>query len=248
MYNLLLNLLTQAAVADEILVTPTRALSEADKDYALSFAVPGDWDGVKQLVTIHNFRKREHFPKGFNPGSCDSYVIFDDVFVPWERVFLCGEYKHGGIMALLFALFHRHSYSGCKPAVGDLLLGTCALAADCYDLRRASQAYSSIFCTSKAVIATSLLYIFVPYVLPSRLLLLYFALWAATLLGLWRLLRLLLGGGWSGAHNGRVRRNAGALALSSRGGIGWLLGFLLLAAGGLFDFSGAGLHLGGGGL
>jgi 4-hydroxybutyryl-CoA dehydratase / vinylacetyl-CoA-Delta-isomerase len=57
-------------------------------------------------------------------------VIFDDVFVPWDRVFLCGEHQHGGICALLFALFHRHSYSGCKPAVGDILLGLAALASE----------------------------------------------------------------------------------------------------------------------
>lgn len=129
--------ISEAAVADEILVVPTRALMEADKDYAVSFAVPGDWDGVKQLLTVHNYRDRKHFPKGFNAGSCDSYVVFEDVFVPWERVFLCGEYKHGGILALLFALFHRHSYSGCKPALGDMLLGTCALAADCNGITKA---------------------------------------------------------------------------------------------------------------
>ncbi len=129
--------ISEAAIADEILVVPTRALMEADKDYAVSFAVPGDWDGVKHLLTIHNYRDRKHFPRGFNGGSCDSYVIFDNVFVPWERVFLCGEYKHGGILALLFALFHRHSYSGCKPALGDLMLGACALAADCNGITKA---------------------------------------------------------------------------------------------------------------
>ena len=128
--------ISEAAVADEILVVPARALKDADKDYAVAFAVPGDWDGVKQLLTVHNYRSREHFPKGFNAGSCDSYVIFDDVFVPWDRVFLCGENKHGGLLALLFALFHRHSYSGCKPALGDLLLGTCALAADANGIAR----------------------------------------------------------------------------------------------------------------
>lgn len=122
--------ITGAATADEILVLPTRALVKEDKDYAVSFAITGDWDGLKQLVTIHNYRERKHFSKGIHGGSSDSYLIFNDVFVPWERVFLCGEYNHGGIMALLFALFHRHSYSGCKPAYGDLLLGACALAAD----------------------------------------------------------------------------------------------------------------------
>jgi len=134
--------ISEAAIADEILVVPTRALMEDDKDYAVSFAVPGDLDGVKQLLTIHNFRDRKYFPKGFNAGSTDSYVIFDNVFVPWERVFLCGEYRHGGILALLFALFHRHSYSGCKPALGDLMLGTCALAADANGISRAKHVAS----------------------------------------------------------------------------------------------------------
>jgi aromatic ring hydroxylase len=129
--------ISESATADEILVVPTRALLKEDKDYAVSFAIPGDWDGLKQLVTIHNFRDRKHFPKGFNAGSNDSYLIFDNVFVPWERVFLCGEYQHGGIMALLFALFHRHSYSGCKPALGDLMLGACALAADANGISKA---------------------------------------------------------------------------------------------------------------
>ena len=129
--------ISEAAIADEILVTPTRALMKEDSDYAVSFALPGDWEGIKHLLTIHNYRDRKYFKKGFNAGSCDSYVIFDDVFVPWERVFLCGEHQHGGILALLFALFHRHSYSGCKPALGDLMLGTCALAADCNGITRA---------------------------------------------------------------------------------------------------------------
>ena len=43
-------------MADEVLVVPTRALRAEDKDYAVAFAVPGDWDGLKQVVTIHNLR------------------------------------------------------------------------------------------------------------------------------------------------------------------------------------------------
>jgi len=129
--------ISEASVADEVLVVPTRALGPKDKDYAVAFAIPGDWDGMKQVVTIHNLRKREHFPRGFVPGATDSYVIFDDCFIPWERVFLCGEYQHGGALALLFALFHRHSYSGCKPAIGDVLLGTAALAAEYNGIEKA---------------------------------------------------------------------------------------------------------------
>ena len=121
---------SEASVADEILVVPTRALMPEEKDWAVAFAVPGDWEGVKQVVTVHNLREREHFKRGFTPGATDSYTIFDNAFIPWERVFLCGETMHGGVCALLFALFHRHSYSGCKPALGDLMLGTVALAAE----------------------------------------------------------------------------------------------------------------------
>ncbi|MFX1337801.1 MAG: 4-hydroxyphenylacetate 3-hydroxylase family protein [Promethearchaeota archaeon] len=130
--------ISEASVSDEILVVPTRALRKEDKDYAVSFAVPGDYDGVIQSVTIHNLRPREYFKRGFMPGATDSYIIFDDVFVPWERVFLCGEYQHGGALALLFGLFHRHSYSGCKPAIGDLVVGTAALAAEYNNIDKAS--------------------------------------------------------------------------------------------------------------
>jgi len=130
--------ISEASVADEILVVPTRALRPQDKDYAVSFAVPGDWDGLKQVVTVHNLRPREHFKRGFVPGATDSYLIFEDCFIPWERVFLAGEWQHGGVLALLFALFHRHSYSGCKPAIGDVILGTAALTAEVNNIHKES--------------------------------------------------------------------------------------------------------------
>jgi len=121
---------SEASVADEIIVVPTRALLPEEKDYAVAFAIPADWEGIKQVVTIHNLRERNVYKKGVMQGATDSYTIFDNVFIPWERVFVCGETIHGAVGALLFALFHRHSYSGCKPAVGDILLGTAALAAE----------------------------------------------------------------------------------------------------------------------
>jgi len=129
--------ISEASVADEVHVVPTRALRSEDKDYAVAFAVPGDWEGLKQVVTIHNVRPRERFKRGFMPGATDSYMIFDNCFVPWERVFLAGEWQHGGVLALLFALFHRHSYSGCKPAIGDVILGAAALAAEVNNVHKA---------------------------------------------------------------------------------------------------------------
>ena len=128
--------ISEASVADEVLVVPTRALRPEDKDYAVAFAVPGDWEGLKQVITIHNLREREYYKRGFMPGSTDSYMIFDNCFIPWERVFLAGEWQHGGVLALLFALFHRHSYSGCKPAIGDVILGSAALAAEMNNIQK----------------------------------------------------------------------------------------------------------------
>lgn len=135
---------SEASIADEILVLPTRYLRPEESEWAVAFAVPGDWEGVKQVVSIHNLRDREHFPRGVNIGATDSYTIFDDALIPWERVFLCGEAQHGGILALLFALFHRHSYSGCKPALGDLVLGAAALAAEYNGVAKASHVRSKL--------------------------------------------------------------------------------------------------------
>lgn len=122
---------TIAPYADEIIVIPTRFLTEEEADWAVAFAIPADAEGVKLICRPTAFRPRKlldapiaHF------GDVESLTVFDDVFVPWERVFLCGEREFGGPLALLFALFHRHSYTGCKPATSDVLMGMAALVAE----------------------------------------------------------------------------------------------------------------------
>ncbi len=122
--------ISEASISDEILVVPNRALMPDEKEYALCFAIPSDHPEVKQVVSFHNNSKRKVYQNGFEVGYTDSYIIFDDTFVPWDRVFLCGETQHGGVAALLFALFHRHSYSGCKPAMLDYVIGLASLAAE----------------------------------------------------------------------------------------------------------------------
>ncbi len=127
------NHITAAAVAEEIIVLPTRFLTPEEDEYAVAFAVPGDWDGVK-LVTRASSHKREYYdcPSG-DFGDVENFIIFDDVFVPNDRVFLSGsegEHAFGGWVALLFALFHRHSYTGCKPASSEIILGFSALVSE----------------------------------------------------------------------------------------------------------------------
>ncbi|MHA1938591.1 MAG: 4-hydroxyphenylacetate 3-hydroxylase N-terminal domain-containing protein [Candidatus Thorarchaeota archaeon] len=127
------NHITAAAVAEELIVLPTRFLTDAEDQYAVAFALPADWDGVK-LVTRASTHKREEFscPQG-ELGDVENFIIFDDVFVPNDRVFLSGlegESVLGGWAALLFALYHRHSYTGCKPASTDIILGFSALVSE----------------------------------------------------------------------------------------------------------------------
>uniref|UniRef100_A0A7J2TK34 Aromatic ring hydroxylase n=1 Tax=Archaeoglobus fulgidus TaxID=2234 RepID=A0A7J2TK34_ARCFL len=125
------NCITMASIADEIIVVPTRAMTEKDKDYSVAFAIPADADGVKIVARTSQLRapKGLEMPQG-EIGDDENLIIFDDVFVPWDRVFICGENKFATLAAYLFALFHRHSYTGCKPASTDIIIGFGALIAE----------------------------------------------------------------------------------------------------------------------
>jgi len=132
------NHITMAAHADEIIAIPTRLLTPEEKDWAVAFAVPADAKGLKIVNRASAPRTRKYLASPLSDfGSSDSFVIFDDVFVPWERVFMAGETEFAGRLALLFALYHRHSYCGCKPGVTDILMGLTALVAEYHGIEKA---------------------------------------------------------------------------------------------------------------
>ena len=120
-----------APLEEWIEVIPTRMLTKEEGDWAISCVIPSDADGVKQVLSGSKFNKFQNLGEPGPYGKVHSTTIFDNVFVPWEHVFLNGEYELGGRLGLLFALFHRHSYTGCKPALIDVLLGAAALMAEC---------------------------------------------------------------------------------------------------------------------
>lgn len=134
---------TGAVNSHEHLIMPTIALKEADKDYAVSFAVPGDAEGVimiygRQSCDTRKMEKGADIDVGNTEyGGHEALVIFDDVFVPNERVFMCGEYEFAGMLVERFAGYHRQSYA-CKTGVGDVLIGAAALAADYNGVPKAS--------------------------------------------------------------------------------------------------------------
>ncbi len=71
-------------------------------------------------------------------GGCEAMVVFDDVFVPEERIFMKGEYQMAGRLVELFAAHHRASYGGCKVGVGDVLIGAAAAIAEAQGTEKTS--------------------------------------------------------------------------------------------------------------
>lgn len=133
----------------EVLVMPTISMREEDKDYAVSFAVPVDTAGIKIIYGRQSCDTRK-LEEGTldtgNPkfGGHEALVIFDDVFVPNERIFMCGEFDFSGLLVERFAGFHRQSYGGCKVGVGDVLIGATALIAEYSGTARASHVKDKI--------------------------------------------------------------------------------------------------------
>ena len=126
---------TGALNSHEIIIMPTQTMREEDKDYAVSFAVPIDTKGIFMIIGRQSCdtRKLENTELDVGNaefGGVEALVVFDDVFVPNDRIFMCGEYDFSGMMVERFAGYHRQSYGGCKVGVGDVLIGAAAVAAD----------------------------------------------------------------------------------------------------------------------
>ena len=108
---------TGSLSSHEIIVLPTRAMRKGDEDYAVAFAVPQDTPGLIHVVGRSTLDMREL--EGCDIGNqyyskyCPT-LIFNDVFVPWERVFQCGEVEFAADNVIKFSSFHRQSHGGCK--------------------------------------------------------------------------------------------------------------------------------------
>lgn len=126
----------------EIIVMPTIAMKPEDKDYALSFAVPSDAEGItiiygRQSCDTRKMEGTEIDVGNSEYGGHEALIIFDHVFVPNDRIFLNGETEFVGTLVERFAGHHRPSYA-CKAGVGDVLIGAAGLAADYNGVPKAS--------------------------------------------------------------------------------------------------------------
>jgi 4-hydroxybutyryl-CoA dehydratase/vinylacetyl-CoA-Delta-isomerase len=122
---------TGAVNSHEIIAMPTVSLREDDADYAVAFATPSDTPGLIYIFgrQTNDSRKEEgEIDQGntrFGIVGGEAMVVFENVFVPWKRVFMCGEYEFAGQLVERFACYHRQNYGGCKTGVADVLIGAC---------------------------------------------------------------------------------------------------------------------------
>lgn len=121
------------AAANEIFVMPGTGYKEEDKDFAISFVIPRDIDNLTIVETRRPSDTRE-FEDGFDipvdiGGITQAYLLFDDVFIPNERIFMCGEYKYSSKAVMNFIAPYRSAIGGCVAGQGDVMIGAASLMA-----------------------------------------------------------------------------------------------------------------------
>ena len=126
-----------------ILIMPTISMGKDDADYAVSFVAPADAEGIfyiygRQSCDTRKLEGGEIDVGNKKFGGHEALMVFDNLFIPWENVFMCGEVEFSGALVERFAGYHRQSYGGCKVGVGDVLIGAAALAADYNGAAKAS--------------------------------------------------------------------------------------------------------------
>jgi 4-hydroxybutyryl-CoA dehydratase/vinylacetyl-CoA-Delta-isomerase len=121
------------AASNEIFVLPGSGYREQEKDWAISFVIPRDTDGLTIVETRRPSDTREE-EEGFDipvkkGGITQAYLFFENVFVPKERVFMCGEYKYCLNAVLNFIMPYRTAIGGCVAGQGDVKVGAAMLMA-----------------------------------------------------------------------------------------------------------------------
>jgi len=121
-----------AVAANEVFVLPGTGYKEEDRDYAVSFVIPRDIEGLTVVEARHPSDGRD-MESGFdNPvdfGISQGYLLFQDVLVPRERVFMAGEWKHSLKAVQNFIAPYRAAIGGCVAGQGDVMVGAAALMA-----------------------------------------------------------------------------------------------------------------------
>ncbi|HVN91914.1 MAG TPA: 4-hydroxyphenylacetate 3-hydroxylase N-terminal domain-containing protein [Candidatus Binataceae bacterium] len=124
---------------NEVIVLPTRAMRAEDKDYAIAFALPIDTPGLKLIASPHGSSKKDAFehPISAKHKMMETLTVFDDVFVPNDRIFLNGEVDFAGLLAVTFVRFHRFTAVSYKLPLLEVMAGAGAAVAEANGISRA---------------------------------------------------------------------------------------------------------------
>ena len=125
-----------------MVVMPTLRLTEKDKDYAIVGAIPVDAEGITYIYGRQSCDTRSMEPGEYDVGNKyfagqEAMVIFDNVFIPNELIFMNGEFDFASMLVERFTTYHRRSYV-CKAGVGDVLIGAAATIAEYNGVENAS--------------------------------------------------------------------------------------------------------------
>jgi 4-hydroxybutyryl-CoA dehydratase/vinylacetyl-CoA-Delta-isomerase len=130
--------ITGAAISHELMVMPTKRMKPGEEQWAVACAVPVGTPGVTIMNTIvvPPEAEREYYPYSSDRGLPEGFVVFDDVFVPNERVFLCGEVEHSATFAHSIGLWQRIGGAAHMAEYADQLVGLAQLLAEANGIER----------------------------------------------------------------------------------------------------------------
>ena len=124
--------ITAASVIHELVVMPTKGMRQDETDYAVSFSIPVNTKGVK--IINRSFAPAElnvfDYPASSRHSMPEGFVIFDDVFVPWDRVFLAGEVQLASTLAQSLGLWERTGGVIAAVEQSELFVGLAQLVTE----------------------------------------------------------------------------------------------------------------------
>ena len=117
-----------------IILMPTLRLTENDKDYAIVGAIPADAEGITYIYGRQSCDTRSMEEGEIDSGNSkyagqEALIVLDNVFIPWDKVFMHGEYEFAAMLIERFTCYHRRSYV-CKTGLGDVLIGAASTISD----------------------------------------------------------------------------------------------------------------------
>jgi 4-hydroxybutyryl-CoA dehydratase / vinylacetyl-CoA-Delta-isomerase len=129
-----------APCVDEIIVLPSRNMGPGDEAWSLAFAVPVATPGLRLYTSdfLHGTDDPWTRPISSSHKMVETLTVFDDVFVPWERVFFYNRPDLAGATALTFVEFHRFTAVSYKLPLVDALVGAAITVARANGIERAA--------------------------------------------------------------------------------------------------------------